>query len=68
MPACPHCNAPVPEDAVYCSQCGAAINTPNNSELQKRLEKAMRRNEILTYAAAGLAAATIFVIILIAFL
>jgi predicted amidophosphoribosyltransferase len=80
MPVCPQCDAPVPEDAAYCSRCGAAIDPPATPQPQElpnpssddamhaRLEKAMRRNEILTYAAAGLAVAILFVIILIAFL
>ena len=25
---CPHCGATVPEGAVYCGNCGAAINAP----------------------------------------
>jgi len=28
MPMCPHCGATVPEGAVYCGNCGAAINAP----------------------------------------
>jgi uncharacterized membrane protein YvbJ len=28
MPICPHCGATVPEDAVYCGNCGAALNAP----------------------------------------
>jgi len=83
MPACPNCGATVPEGAFYCGNCGAAINSPatspsasqpqltpqgSSSEMAARLEKAMRRTELLTYAAAGLGAAILFVIILIAFL
>jgi uncharacterized membrane protein YvbJ len=83
MPTCPNCGATVPEGAFYCGNCGTAINssatspsasqpqmTPQGSpiEMAARLEKAMRRTELLTYAAAGLGAAILFVIILIAFL
>ena len=31
MPMCPHCGATVPEGAVYCGNCGAAINAPASS-------------------------------------
>jgi uncharacterized membrane protein YvbJ len=31
MPMCPHCGATVPEGAVYCGNCGAAINAPTAS-------------------------------------
>jgi uncharacterized membrane protein YvbJ len=31
MSTCPHCGATVPEDAVYCSKCGTAINSPSTS-------------------------------------
>ena len=77
MPICPHCGATVPEGAVYCGNCGAAINAPTAStsmtaqtqtspqptawprevssgDMQARYEKAMRRAELLGYAAAGL--------------
>ena len=26
MPTCPHCDATVPEGAVYCGNCGATLN------------------------------------------
>lgn len=83
MPTCPNCGATVSEGAVYCLHCGTAINSPatssstsqpqatsqgSSSEMAARLEKAMRRTELLSYAAAGLGAAILFVIILIAFL
>ncbi|MCJ7762520.1 zinc-ribbon domain-containing protein [Candidatus Bathyarchaeota archaeon] len=83
MPACPHCGATVPEGAVYCVNCGAAINSPaaslstsqpqvasqgSSGDMSARLEKAMRRAELLSYAVAGLGVAILFVIILIAFL
>jgi len=78
MPTCPHCNATLPEDAVCCSNCGTTINsqatplstsqpqtTPDN--MSARLEKAMRRAELLSYAAAGLGIAILAVLIGIAF-
>lgn len=88
MPTCPHCGATVAEDAVYCSKCGAAVNSPETSistsqpqmtskgtaalpnvsssdELSARLRKAMRRAELLGYAAAGLGVAIIVVLIVI---
>ena len=77
MPTCQNCGATLPEGAFYCLNCGAAIKSPatppstsqtSSDEIAKRLEKAMRRTELLTYAAAGLGAAILFVIILIAFL
>ena len=42
-------------------------NAPSNEDLHLRLEKAMRRAELLSYAAAGLGVATLFAIIGIAF-
>jgi predicted amidophosphoribosyltransferase len=91
MPACPLCGATVPEGAVYCSNCGAAINSPATSistaqpqvtsqgsptwpnasssgDMSARLEKAMRRAELLGYAAAGLGVAILFVLIVISLL
>jgi hypothetical protein len=91
MPTCLHCDATVPYGAVYCGNCGAAINSPSTSlstskpqvasqvsptppnasssdDMSVRLEKAMRRAELLSYAAAGLAIAILVVIIGIAFL
>jgi hypothetical protein len=90
MPTCLHCNTRVSDAAVYCGNCGAAINspeipistsqpqvtpqgspappnTPADSDLSARLEKAMRRAELLSYAVAGLGVATLFAIIGIAF-
>ena len=79
MPICPQCGAAVLADAVVCGSCNAVI-VPNstaqaptmdasrNSELNARLEKAMRRTELLSYAAAGLGVAILAVIILISFL
>ena len=83
VPTCPNCGATVPEGAFYCGKCGTAMKSPakspsasqpqmtlqgSPSEMSARLEKAMRRTELLAYAAAGLGAAILFVIILIAFL
>jgi hypothetical protein len=91
MPTCLHCDATVSDEAVYCSNCGAAINSPVTSlstsqpqvasqgspaspntsgsgDLSARLEKAMRRAELLGYAVAGLGVAILVVIIGIAFL
>ena len=83
VPTCQNCGATVPDCAFYCGNCGAAMKSPATSpsasqpqvtsqgasgEMSARLEKAMRRTELLTYAAAGLGAAIFFVIILIAFL
>jgi predicted nucleic acid-binding Zn ribbon protein len=31
MPTCPHCGATVPEGAVYCGNCGAALSSPTTS-------------------------------------
>jgi predicted nucleic acid-binding Zn ribbon protein len=43
-------------------------NSANSSELSLRLEKAMRRTELLSYAAAGLAVAILAVILLLSIL
>ena len=79
MPICPQCGASVLADAVVCGGCNAVM-APNSSsqsqamaashteELNARLEKAMRRTELLSYAAAGLGVATLAVIIVISFL
>ena len=45
----------------------ASPNTPADGELYVRLEKAMRRTELLSYAAAGLGLAMLFAIIGVAF-
>jgi hypothetical protein len=79
MPICPQCGAAVLEDAVVCGGCNAviapnsgaqlpAMDASRNAELNARLEKAMRRTELLSYAAAGLGVATLAVIIVISFL
>ena len=76
MPTCPHCSASVPEGAVCCGNCGATINSqatllstsqPSSDDMSARLEKAMRRAELLSYAAAGLGIAILAVLIGIAF-
>jgi predicted amidophosphoribosyltransferase len=46
----------------------ASPNAPSSGDMSARLEKAMRRTELLSYAAAGLGLAILAVIILIAFL
>ncbi|MGA3112476.1 MAG: zinc-ribbon domain-containing protein [Candidatus Bathyarchaeia archaeon] len=61
MPTCPHCGATVPEGAVYCGNCGA-------SNMQARYEKAIKRTEWLSYAAAGLGVAILVVLIAFSFL
>jgi len=86
MPICPHCGATVPEGAVYCNNCGAAINsqaasvtasqmqvtsqgsttsssTSVSGDLQERLEKAVRRSELLGWVAAGLGAAILIILV-----
>jgi len=90
MPSCLNCGVAVPEDAVYCGNCGAAKNSTapvsisqsrvtaqestalpsssGSSDLQSRLKKAMRRAELLTYAAVGLGVALLAVIIVISLL
>jgi hypothetical protein len=80
MPTCLSCDATVSDGAAYCSNCGAAqsqvtsqgsLTSPNESgsgDMSARLEKAMRRAELLSYAAAGLGVAILAVIIGIAFL
>jgi hypothetical protein len=76
MSTCPHCGAIVSADAVECMNCKAALNTPTtaansqqassrDAELTLRLEKAMRRTEQLSYAAAGLAIAILGVLIVL---
>jgi hypothetical protein len=67
-----HCGAPInsPVTSVSASQPQAPSASPNASssdDLHLRLEKAMRRAELLSYAAAGLGGAILFAIIGIAF-
>jgi hypothetical protein len=75
MPTCPHCGATVSENAVECMTCKANLNTTTaansqpavsrDAELTLRLEKAMRRTEQLSYAAAGLAIAILGALIVL---
>jgi hypothetical protein len=80
MPTCLHFDDRISDEAVCCSNYGvahlkvtseAAPTSPNESssnDMSARLEKAMKRAELLSYAAAGLAVAILVVIIGIAFL
>jgi uncharacterized membrane protein YvbJ len=74
MSTCPRCGAAVDKDATTCSSCNAPINASEvqasslTAELNARLEKALRRTELLSYAAAGLGLAIFAVIIIISFL
>ncbi len=80
MSTCLRCNATVSEETNYCGNREAAQpqttsqwsptspNESNNSDMVSLLEKAMRRAELLSYAASGLAVAILVVIIGIAFL
>jgi uncharacterized membrane protein YvbJ len=76
MAVCPQCGATVAEDAVVCDACNALVahNSANKTvipderrELNTRLQKALRRTELLSYAAVGLALAIFAVIIIISF-
>ena len=78
MAICPQCGATVAKDAVVCGSCNALI-APNssaqsklrcipNAELNARLQRAMRRTELLSYAAAGLGLAILAVIIILSFI
>ncbi len=80
MSTCRRDNASVSERANYCGNCRAvqpqttsempltSIDESNSRDMVARLEKAMRRAELLGYAAAALAVAILAVIIGIAFL
>jgi uncharacterized membrane protein YvbJ len=77
MSLCSHCGATNSEGAIDCLNCGVALNSAaesttnsqmassKNNEMYLRLEKAMRRTEQLTYAAAGLAIAILGVLIVL---
>jgi uncharacterized membrane protein YvbJ len=77
MSLCPHCGATNPEGAIDCLNCRVALNSAaelttnsqmtssKNDEMSLRLEKAIRRTEQLTYAAAGLAIAILGVLIVL---
>lgn len=81
MLTCPHCGDTVPEAAGYCGNCGTATNSPptsisapqpqapptSSADMTARLEKAIKRAELLSYAAAGLGVAILAVLIGIAF-
>lgn len=76
MAVCPQCGENIDEDRVVCETCNAVITTtPNKAvdtdektkQLNARLEKALRRTELLSYAAAGLGLAIFAVLIIIAF-
>jgi hypothetical protein len=80
MADCPQCGSMVDGKAVVCGNCNALItltsNYPSpsvtdeskNVELNARLKRAMRRTELLSYAAAALGLAILAVIILISFI
>jgi uncharacterized membrane protein YvbJ len=74
MSICPRCGATVDKDATVCGSCNAPIKASEaqasnrSAELNARLAKALRRTELLSYAAAGLGLAIFAVIIIIAFL
>jgi Predicted membrane protein len=74
MSICPLCGATVEENASVCSSCNTPINASQvqtsgrTAELNARLEKTLRRTELLSYAAAGLGLAIFAVIIIISFL
>jgi uncharacterized membrane protein YvbJ len=80
MSICPQCGDAVSADAVVCGSCDTVImqnngsqlqavnGEPSNAEMNVRLQKALRRTELLSYATAGLGLAIFAVIILISFL
>jgi hypothetical protein len=82
LTTCPNCGGDVSEGTATCINSGLTVKSaaPNsqdqlkdsqdgsNDDLQKRLEKAMRRTELLTYAALGLGAALLAVIVIISLL
>ncbi|MGE5556875.1 MAG: hypothetical protein ACM3UY_11555 [Methanocella sp.] len=76
LAVCPQCGENIDEDRVVCETCNAVITTTpnkavdtdkNTKQLNARLEKALRRTELLSYAAAGLGLAIFAVLIIIAF-
>jgi uncharacterized membrane protein YvbJ len=74
MAVCPQCGATVAKGAVVCGSCNALITSNSaqaqstNVELNARLQRAMRRTELLSYAAAGLGLAILAVIIILSFI
>ena len=71
MPACPKCNAMIPEGTLTCPNCNAALSSNStalpmsSNEKDMRLEKALKRSEQLSYAAAGLGIAILALLIII---
>jgi uncharacterized membrane protein YvbJ len=73
---CTNCGAPINQTtSVSVSQPQVTMegspawpNTSGNSAMSARLQKALRRTELLSYAAAGLAVALLVVILLLSFL
>jgi hypothetical protein len=51
MAVCPNCNSSVPVGATACGNCGASLMSPM---VPSRLERALKRNRLLTYTALGL--------------
>ena len=84
MSACPNCGNTISEEEVHCGNCGTTINAltmaasasqPTSTSLNNpdskstmRLKKALRRTELLSYAAVGLGLAILGVLIVIALL
>lgn len=76
MAVCPQCGAQVEQDAVVCGTCNALVTTNStaktasdrNAELNAKLERALHRTQLLSYAAAGLGLAIFAMIIIISFL
>ncbi len=55
------------ESASQQDESSAAQNTPDVDDMSARLEKAIRRTELLSFAAAGLGIAIIVVLLIIYF-
>ena len=56
------------EPQVTSQGSSSSPNASNGGDMSLRLEKAMRRTELLSYAAAGLGVAILFVLIVISLL
>jgi uncharacterized membrane protein YvbJ len=69
---CSNCGAALSSSATTVSsslhQVSLQTNISSSGDMSLRLEKAMRRNELLSYAAAGLGVAILVVLIVISFL
>ena len=69
---CSNCGAALNSSATpvsaFQSQVTLQANMSSSSDMSLRLEKAMRRNELLSYAAAGLGVAILVVLVVISFL